>query len=190
MHFISTLLIFLESTGYKTMRQIFISIFIVCLCAGCGVDESNPPLTSEQIQVLELASVIPIKPQGELSEMFAFGSKHTDLQRENMSRKLMGSTVKWELPVYEVSLSNGIYRVQTKGDVRVGNHGSDLLTTIVFITARNDTDRRIMEALKTDDLISFKGVISEIAFRSYVIIEPAILYIPPLPLTNNLDGKQ
>lgn len=108
--------------------------------------------------------------------MFAYGSKHTDLQRVNMSKKLLGSVVEWKLPVYEVSLSNDVYKVQqTKGEIRIGESGSDLMTAIIFITPRSDADRQVMEKLKTDELISFKGKVSEIILRSYVVIEPAII---------------
>ena len=155
--------------------KIVVIILTALLFTGCGSAESNPPLTIEQIQLLETASTNPIQLQGELSEMFAFGSKHTDLQRDIMRGKLVGSIVQWKLPVYEVSLSNGVYKVQTKGGVRIGQKGMDLMTVIIYISPRIAEDQRTMELLKTGDMISFRGKVSEIMFRSFVIINPAIL---------------
>jgi len=52
--------------------------------------------------------------------------------------------------------------------------GTNLVGTFVHITPRSDEDRRIIEALKTDDMISFKGQIADTSLRT-LTIRPAIL---------------
>ena len=52
--------------------------------------------------------------------------------------------------------------------------GTNLVGTFVHITPRSEEDRRIIEALKTDDMISFKGQIADTSLRT-LTIRPAIL---------------
>ncbi|MBI3478745.1 MAG: hypothetical protein HY016_00055 [Nitrosomonadales bacterium] len=161
-------------TGKRVVcPAILLAVFLV---AACNQNDNISPTTQEQlIEAIDKATVNPIKLQGELSDMFAFGSKYTDLQRENMLGNIVGNVIQWELPVYEVTLSGDVYKVQTKGSMRVGDVGTDLIPATIYITPRSDSDRRLMETLKTDDMISFKGVVSTIILRSYIVVEPAIL---------------
>ncbi len=115
-----------------------------------------------------------LKAEGELSEMFALGSKHTDLQREKKSKEIIGKVVQWRLPVYEVSKSGGSYRIQTQTRIGTGMFGTNLVGTFVYITPRSDEDSKIIEALKTDDMICFKGQIADTSLRT-LTIKPAVL---------------
>lgn len=128
--------------------------------------------------LVELANAQPstLHAEGELSELFALGSKNTDLQRENKLNEIKGKIVQWQLPVYEVSRSGDLYRVQTRTRIRVGPLGHDLVGTFVYITPRDDAERQTIEALKTDDLILFKGRISGSSLRS-LEIKPALLVV-------------
>lgn len=126
----------------------------------------------------ELANAQPsaLRAEGELSELFALGSKNTNLQRENKLKEIKGQIVQWQLPVYEVSRSGDIYKVQTQTSIRVGSYGQDLVGTFIYITPRDDAERQTIEALKTDDLILFKGRIFDSSLRS-LEIKPAILVV-------------
>ena len=96
------------------------------------------------------------------------------MQRENKLKEIKGQVILWTLPVYEVSRAGEGYRVQTKTDIRFGSFGSALIGTFVYITPRSDEERRHIEALKTDDLISFKGRIVGSTWRN-LEVKPAIL---------------
>lgn len=119
--------------------------------------------------------VNPIQLEGEFSETFMLGSNYTDLQRENTANKVIGTNVIWDLPVYEVSLTDGVYKVMTQSGLMTGDANRKLLNATVFIYPQNDDDRRTMDALKTNDLISFKGRVVDVRLRSLVIVNPAIL---------------
>lgn len=126
--------------------------------------------------LVELASAQPsaLRPEGELAELFAIGSKNTDLQRENKLKEIKGQIVQWQLPVYEISRSGDGYKVQTKMSVRAGMFEQNLLGTFVHITPRNDAERQEIEALRTGDVIQFKGKIAGSRMRS-LEVRPAIL---------------
>jgi len=149
----------------------------VCLVlAGMAVMSGKDKTEPRTNPLDDLVAMQPsgLKAEGELSELFALGSKYTDLQRENKSKEIIGQVVEWRLPVYEVSKSGDGYRVQTQTRIGTGMFGTDLVGTFVHITPRSDEDRRIIEALKTDDMISFKGQIADTSLRT-LTIRPAIL---------------
>lgn len=155
--------------GLATICALFIALILTY---------AQNTISSKPDPIAELVDGQPsdLRPEGELSALFALGSKNTDLQRENVLKEIKGQIVQWRLPVYEVSRSGSGYKIQTKSTVKIGPFGEDLLGTFVYISPRNDQERRAIEALKTDDAISFKGRISGSAFRS-LEIKPAILFV-------------
>lgn len=157
-----------------------LSVVLLLTLFGCDVAPS-PGDTAAQVkslvEKLESAPVNPIKLHGELSDVFAPFSDYTDLQRENMRHKVIGSTVQWDLPIYEVHPpEDGVYKVTTPSGTFAGKDGKSFLMAVIFITPRDDKDRAVLDALKTNDVISFKGVIADIHLRSAVRVTPAILY--------------
>ncbi len=116
-----------------------------------------------------------LSPYGELAEMFNFGSKNTDLQRENKLKEITGKVVQWQLPVYEVKSSGNGYRIQTNTSVKIGNSNSPV-GTFIKVTARNETEKRFIETIKTGDTVTFKGIIKDTTMRN-IEIEPAILVL-------------
>jgi hypothetical protein len=136
--------------------------------------QSAPAATRDQDPLSEVVTAVPsdLHADGELAQIFTFGSEFTDLQRENKAKEIIGQVVLWTLPVYEVSRAGERYKVQTSSGL--GATGRRVVTTFVYVTARDDADRRSIEALKTGDLITFKGRIAGIFFRS-IEITPAVL---------------
>lgn len=120
-------------------------------------------------QFADLAAATPatIKPTGELAAMFNMMSDNTDLQREDKIKELKGKVIEWNLEVYEVSREDDAYKIQTGGDDEVG--------TFIHLSARDEAEKKRIEALKTGDRISVKGVIKDTFLRSFVI-KPAILF--------------
>lgn len=136
---------------------------------------------ADPIADLAAAQASRLQAEGELSELFAMGSKNTDLQRDNKLKEIKGHVVEWTLPVYEVRRFGEGYKIQTKTKVRVGSFGTDLVGTFVTLTPRSDEERRQIEALKTDDLVTFKGRIAGSTLRS-LDIKPAILAARDAPV--------
>lgn len=149
-----------------------VGVLIVGLVVIGGQGTTKP----KEDALAELANAQPssLRPEGELSELFALGSKNTDLQRENKLKEIKGQVVEWQLPVYEVSRSGDGYKVQTETGVRIGPFGQDLVGTFIHVTPRDDGERKIIENLKTGDAILFKGRIAGSSLRS-LDIKPAIL---------------
>lgn len=127
--------------------------------------------TAQSDEFAELAAATPaqLSPTGELATMFNLMSDNTDLQRKNKFKEIKGKVVEWTLPVYEVRQAGSGYAVQTDADVTVG--------AVVYVTARNEQDKALIEGLKTGSRISFKGVISDVTMR-HLEIKPAILFQP------------
>ena len=138
---------------------------------------------------LEKEAPSDLKPYGELAEMFKIGSDNTDIQREKKLKEITGKVVQWKLPVYEVRSAGNGYRIQTSGEktdvnaiLRNARFGfvapppANPVSTIISISARNEKEKQFIEALKTGDSITFKGVIKDVSMR-ILEIEPAILIL-------------
>lgn len=125
------------------------------------------------IKITEAVADLSIRPDGEVAEIFSFGSNHTDLQRDQMLKNLTGKVVLWSLPVYDVEESNGGYRVQTKSNVGF-MFGAGLVSAFVHINEHSPQDREFLSALKEGDVITFKGVIAGLSMR-HLVIRPAML---------------
>lgn len=124
---------------------------------------------SDEFAELAAATPAQLSPTGELAAMFNLMSENTDLQRKNKFKEIKGKIVEWTLPVYEVRQAGSGYAIQTEADQTVG--------AFVYVTARNDQDKAIIEGLKTGSRISFKGVIKDVTMR-HLEIKPAILFQP------------
>jgi hypothetical protein len=129
------------------------------------VDGSNEKVP-RNVAALIGATPTPVQPTGELADIFSLMSEYTNLQRENKFKELKGNVVEWRLTVYEVSRHGDGYKIQTGGIGEVG--------TFVHLKARDDTDKKRIEAMKTGDKISIRGVIKDTFIRSFVL-DPALL---------------
>lgn len=145
---------------------------------------------SSPLEILERAPPSPLSPSGELAQIFSFGGKHTDLQRENKTAEIKGKIVQWKLPVYDIRKDGDLYRVQTQGS-QLAFFSTDNLTvgTFINILPRNIAEVRLLEALVTGDMISFKGVISGVSMRS-LEINPAILIPSENTIVSPTEGGE
>jgi hypothetical protein len=159
-----------KSVWVWVLASVVVVVIGLVVIAGQGAGKPKADLLTE----LDNAQPSALRPEGELSELFVLGSKNTDLQRENKLKEIKGQIVQWQLPVYEVARSGDSYKVQTKAGVRIGQFGRNLVGAFIYITPRNDVERQTIEALKTGDLILFKGRIAGSSMRS-LEMKPAIL---------------
>ncbi len=163
--------------GWMVAAGAGVALIVLVLVSGQGAAKPK----TDPLAELTSAQVSTLQPDGELFEIFTFGSKYTDLQRENKLNEIKGHVVQWQLPVYEVSRSGDGYKIQTKSSPNVSQSDRNLVGTFIYITPHNDKERQIVETLKTDDTISFKGIIADTTMRS-LDIKPAILVAQPLPV--------
>lgn len=123
-----------------------------------------------KIKALETATPSDLLPHGDLANKFNLMSEHTDIQRENTEKEIIGKVVQWSLPVYEIKKIDLGYRVQTQTQ-------TDFYTavgSIIEISPRNDQERSEIETLTEGDTISFKGYIKGVSLR-HIEISPALL---------------
>ncbi len=129
--------------------------------------EEQAAKAQKEIKEIEAAQVNG-PSASELAPLFNPMSEHTDIQRENKEKEITGKIVEWTVPVYDVEKRGDGYRVQASTTSRsVG--------AFITVTPRNDEESAIIEALKEDDQISFKGRITGVTFTRDIEIEPAVL---------------
>ena len=135
---------------------------------------TDPIAETDPLEKLNVAQPSELFPYGELEEMFSYGNDFTNLQREIKLKEIQGKVVAWRLPVYDVQRSGDGYRIQTNATYKNNQPETRLIGTFVNLTARNVEDRRLIESLKTGDIVSFKGIINDTSMRN-LDINPAVL---------------
>ena len=118
-----------------------------------------------------------------IAETFALGSRSTDVQRENLTAGLVGHRVEWDIPVYEVSYSEGRYEVTSQPIPIKDPEAAALIRVMAFVIPRSKADDELLQAVKTDDVIRVRGIVQEIRLRTIVAVVPAVV-IPPIPDSN------
>lgn len=156
-----------------TILKALAIFFVVFIALGIYFSYSKP--TVDPISLLENEIPEQINPQGELGEMFSFGSTNTDIQRDNKINEIKGKVISWSLPVFEVNKDGTEYRIQTSGVTN--ESGNKIVGTFIYITPKNQDEKTIIEGLKTGDYISFKGRIKDVSMRN-LEISPAVLLMP------------
>jgi hypothetical protein len=155
------------STGVKVFT-VFVMIIGFYIFFVPSSDETRQMNIREELAALAQSEPSSFSPDGELAETFNILSDNTDIQRDNLADRISGSTVQWQLPVYEVrKLSEGRYRVQS---ATTGN----VVGSFINIYTRSAEEEAYVEALKLEDTISFKGKIAGVRLRS-LQIDPALL---------------
>ncbi len=105
----------------------------------------------------------------ELSELFALGSKGTDIQRDMKEKEITGKIVEWKgLEVYEVSKSGSCFRVQTS------TKSGSFPGTFIKACPPDGGDEAMIVGLKTGDRINVKGKIDGVSMRN-IQFDPAIV---------------
>lgn len=140
--------------------------------------------TAEDSINLNTATIDDISSKGTLYETFEIGGDSTDLQRQNLAEQIKGKVVEWNLPVYEVSKTNSSYRIQT------GSSNKDI-STFIDISPTTSEEIQYLNSLKTGDMISVKGYIKDVSFRS-LNLSPAMLMSNKQAVNNtvNEDSNQ
>jgi len=160
--------------GKKLKMGLFLKMLIVVVAVTVLAIVFAPTEEEKEQQLLTVLETIDnaqpdaLSPSGDLSELFSFNSKNTDIQRDNKKKEINGKIVQWSLPIYEVKKrATNTYRVQTIASSR---HVGTFLT----LYARDENEVAYIEGLQTDNILSFKGKIIGTTMR-YIDIRPAVL---------------
>ena len=135
----------------------------------------QPVIPVDPLQVLSDTPQSDIKPDGELYNIYKYGSNYTDVQRENKINEIKGKIVQWSLPVYEVRREENIYIVTTSERSGFLFSGNYVVSTKIHLSPRSSQEREYIESLKTNDMITIKGKIKGISFPRMIEIEPTIV---------------
>lgn len=149
---------------------------LAALVAGCAPveDPSAGMPVAEAIKLIDRAPRSERTP-GELAEAFALNSRSTEVQRDALRDEVVGCSVAWEVPVYEVGYADGRYTV-TSQPIPVRDTGAvPLLRVQAFVLPRSEDDHALLRKVETGDFIRLQGVVREIRLRAVVTIVPAVV---------------
>lgn len=149
--------------------------------AGLSVEESIALI--EQVQPSDVALEA-------IAETFALGGRATDVQRENLTADLIGHRVEWDIPVYEVSYSEGRYEVLSQPIAVQDPEAAALIRVMAIVIPTSPADEELLQAVKTDDVIRVRGIVQVIRLRTIVAVVPAIVVVPAdSDVSNQASGR-
>jgi hypothetical protein len=147
---------------------------------GLSVEESIALI--EQVDASDLALET-------IAEAFALGTRATDVQRENLRAELVGRRVEWEIPVYEVSFSEGRYEVTSQSIPIQDPEAAPLIRVMAVVIPKDEADDALLQAVKTDEVIRVRGIVQEIRLRTVVAVVPAVV-VPKARVTSAPNGME
>lgn len=152
------------------MAKLFalVVIFITAIAVLSPSKDERVAQQKKEVEEVANATAENISPKGELATMFSFGSKFTDVQRENMEKSLKGKIVQWQLPIYEVKKRGDGYKIQTA-------NRNETVGTFIQLRPRNEKDTSFIESLKEGDLITVKGKITGVSMRHIDIADGILI---------------
>ena len=143
--------------------------------SSCSIQSDGTAEPDQKVQInLNDAPASPVT-LSEVVELFVLGGNKTELQRETMGQKIIGSRVSWSFKVYEVAREGEQYRVMSEMISSSQPNAFGKLTVIAFLNPRNSNDEQILLKLETGKQVKVRGVVDSINLRSLVVLSPAEL---------------
>ena len=144
--------------------------------SACSEDPSphNPSEPVPTVQTLKDAPVALIALQ-DVVDTYVLGGNRTDLQRDAMTAKLVGSIVSWRLKVYDIAKEDGRYRVMSElmESSAAGSFGK--FAVVAFVTPRDEQDIQILLKLQTGSEVELRGRVDGVSARTALVLSPAEL---------------
>lgn len=134
--------------------------------AGLSAEESVALI--EQVQPSDIALET-------IAEVFALNTRSTDVQRDLLMAELIGHRVQWDIPVYEVSYSEGRYEVLSQPIPIQNSEAAALIRVMAVVIPMSKADEELLQAVKTGDVIRVRGIVQEIRLRTIVAVVPAVV---------------
>ena len=138
-------------------------VIIVAVIALQPSDEDAAKSLSETLDSIESATPDKLDT-AKLAELWSYGSKNTDLQREDSEKAMKGQIVEWNLEVHEIkrACNDTCFRIQTSGS-------SNMPGTFIDLYPRNDAESTKITNLTTGKMIKIKGRITGTSMRNLEI---------------------
>jgi hypothetical protein len=181
-----------SSNGAFTLIFIFAIVCAVVYIQNKGLLSDKPIFdfsVKSEISTLENADVSnSISLDGELASAFNLNSKFTDVQRDNLLKKIKGKVVVWDVEVYEVKkIGNKEYQIVTPTGFSGFHHDASLL---VSLQVKDDNEKNFIESVKTGTRIKIKGVLTGDSVMRSLVVSPAMLWhANEMPTSNNQDNE-
>jgi hypothetical protein len=157
--------------------RILSALLFVSLCSvACGeIDEENGRASTEaHLASMQLSTPLDIALQ-DVVDIYAVGSRSTDVQRDRTTEKLIGSTVVWTFTVYDIAKEGARYRVSSELMSSTSPDGIGKFGVVAYVFPRSQSDQQIIENLMTGNPVKLKGVVQSVSLRTALVLSPAVL---------------
>ena len=148
----------------------------VLALVGCApVSDPSAGLTPAQaVELIDRTPRADLDPET-VAAAFALNSKSTDVQRQMLEQSLVGHTIEWTIPVYDVQLDGARFLVQSSEFPLADSEALPLLRVMAYLTPQNEADDATLRAVKTGDTIRIRGIVQEIRLRTFVVVVPGVV---------------
>ena len=158
------------------VKHSFALICLVVMLSACS-DAPAPSASTAQITVAERLQDLPVVSVEfqDVVDTYVLGGNRTDLQRDAMTSKLMGSIVSWRFKVYDIAKEDGRYRVMSElmESSAAGSFGK--FAVVAFVTPRDEQDIQILLKLQTGSEVEIRGRVDGVSARTALVLSPADL---------------
>jgi RNA polymerase subunit RPABC4/transcription elongation factor Spt4 len=137
-----------------------IVVIVVVVIVAQPSSEDAAKSLSETLDSIESETSVNLDT-AKLAEMWRYGSKNTDLQREDSEKAIKGKVVEWSVKVHEVNRSceDTCFRIQTSGS-------DNMPGTFSILYPKNDAEKTKITNLTTGSMIKIKGRITGTSMRN------------------------
>jgi hypothetical protein len=152
-----------------------LSSILLAACAPVP-DPSAGLSVAEAVELIEQVAPSDLSLET-VAEVFAVGSRSTDVQRDDLAQALVGHRVEWSIPVFDVQYTDGRYTVTSQAIPISDPNAAALTRVMAIVIPRSEADEALLRAVKTDEVIRVRGIVQEIRLRTIVVVVPAVVVV-------------
>lgn len=154
---------------------VLVAVLTLTACSSPELSTSQGLPVTPQI-LSELRAAAPVDaPLDRVAATFAFNGKGTDLQRETLTRELVGQVVEWDIAVYEVARDGEGFRITSQSVALDDPDAVNLVHVLAFVHASTESETAAIHAIQTGDPIRLRGRVRDIFLRSTLVLDPAVM---------------
>jgi len=154
-------------------RGVLLLSILLAACAPVP-DPSSGLSIEETVKLIEQVAPSDLALEA-VADAFALGSRATDVQREDITQALVGHSVEWSIPVFDVQYADGRYTVTSQAIPISDPNAAALTRVMAIVIPRSEADEALLRAVKTGDMIRIRGIVQEIRLRTFVVVVPAVV---------------
>ena len=157
---------------FKSWSALLLSMALVA--CGEALQPNTPSEPIPTVQALKDTPVMSIALQ-EVVDTYVLAGTRTDLQREAMTAKLVGSVVVLRFKVYDIAQEDGRYRVMSELMNSSDAEAFGKFTVVAFVTTKDEQDVQALLKLQTGSEIEIRGRVDGVTARTALVLSPAEL---------------